>query len=129
MKPHRHLRRPAHFPRFAQPAMAACVLAWALVVPCGQAAANVVGPSTSRAARGMPMADAGALNMTPASPDAPEASGTPGTAADGAAKAAAKPAASVFEDVLREQDPAQVPLSLALMGGALGILYVRRRKR
>jgi hypothetical protein len=125
MKPLRHLRRPVQPQRVVQPAIAACALLLALGVPCRHAAATVVGASALAA-------DAGALNVTPpAAPDADDAAG-PAGAEDGkgadAADAARGPVASVFEDVLREQDPAEVPLSLALMGGVLGILYVRRRK-
>jgi hypothetical protein len=120
MKPSRHLRHPARPPQFVQPAIAACALLLALGWPCREAAANVVGPPTSNGGIDAPVANAGALNVTPAASDEEE------TAADAAA--AAPPAASVFEDVLREQDPAEVPLSLALMGGVLGILYVRRKR-
>jgi hypothetical protein len=120
MKPFRHLRHPARPPQFVQPAIAACALLLALGWPCVEAAANVVGPPTS-AGMDAPVANAGALNVTP--PAAPDEEET------GADAAGAPPAASVFEDVLREQDPAEVPLSLALMGGVLGLLYVGRRKR
>jgi hypothetical protein len=121
MKPSRHLRHPARPPQFVQPAIAACALLLALGWPCREAAANVVGPPTSAGGIDAPVANAGALNVTP-----PAALDEEETAADAAA---APPAASVFEDVLRDQDPAEVPLSLALMGGVLGILYVGRRKR
>jgi hypothetical protein len=122
----RHFAWPGHAVSRAN-AASLLVLALLLPLPCLQAAETAAVPAT--------MANAGALNVTPpATMEALEqadrqVAAESETQVGTAAGTHGAPAASVFEDVLREQDPAEVPLSLALMGGVLGMLYIRRRKR